>query len=293
MKKQVDIESLKPHERLRVMDLVSEAGIDVSDWANFKGGIARAASNPKYCYEWSYEDDDKKLIVLNLWHENIEVSDGAIIQKLNLRKTLENALSPPQSRRALKMDFSLQRAARLNWPIRVIICDGPSRDAKATKSSADKRLLDEESWHIQHYDQKTGNCILVRGKASEPYIDQFDINALPEGSASKKESTTSVYERSSQVRSYVLSRSKGSCEWCGEEGFKTPTGSTYLETHHIQPLSEKGSDTVDNVIALCPNHHREAHFGDNRDNLKQAMRKRVIMLNKALQATPKSGAPEF
>jgi len=45
------VEDLKPKERLRVMDLVSEAGIDVSDWANFKGGEGKAASNPKYCYE--------------------------------------------------------------------------------------------------------------------------------------------------------------------------------------------------------------------------------------------------
>ncbi len=267
------------------MDLVHEAGIDVSDWANFKGGVAKAASNPKYCYEWSYEDDVKKLIVLNLWYENVEISDGTIIQKLNLRKTSENALSSPQSHRAIKMDFSLQKAARLNWPVRVILCDGPPRDAKATKSSADKRLLDSESWHVRNYAPETGDCVLVRGGVTTQYIDQFDISALPEGRASKKESTSTVYERSSEVRNYVLSRSKGNCEWCGEAGFRTPSGSLYLETHHIQPLAENGSDTVDNVIALCPNHHREAHYGVDQDTLKKAMHKRVIMLNKALLIT--------
>lgn len=50
----MNLEFLKPKERLRVMDLVESVGIDVTDWANFKGGIERAASNPKYCYEWSY-----------------------------------------------------------------------------------------------------------------------------------------------------------------------------------------------------------------------------------------------
>lgn len=289
----MDIELLKPIERLRVIDLVHEAGIDVSDWANFKGGIKKAASNPKYCYEWSYEDDTKGLIILNLWYENIEISDGAIIQKLNLRKTSENAQSSPQSRRAIKMDFSLQKAFRLNRSVRVIICDGPPRDAKATKSSADKRLLDIESWHIQSYDPETGDCVLIRGDADKRFIDQFDIGTFPEGRALKKESTSTVYERSSEVRNYVLSRSKGNCEWCGEAGFKTSSGSLYLETHHIQPLSENGSDTVDNVIALCPNHHREAHYGVEQDNLKKAMLERLIMLNKALQATPKSSAPEL
>jgi hypothetical protein len=36
------------------MDLVAAAGIDVSDWANFEGGQQKAASNPKYCYDWAF-----------------------------------------------------------------------------------------------------------------------------------------------------------------------------------------------------------------------------------------------
>lgn len=278
----MDIESLKPSERLRVMDLVASIGIDVSDWRNFKGGVEKAASNPKYCYEWSYEDHEKKLIALNLWYENLEILDGAIVQSLNLRETAKNAASPPQSRRATKMDFSLQKAARLNWPVRVIICDGSRREATATKSSADRRLLDNESWYVQSYSSETGDCLLVRGKATEPYIDQFELEKLPEGNAARRESTTSVYERSPQVRSYVLVRAKGHCEWCGQQGFKTTSGSIYLETHHIQPLSEEGSDTVDNVIALCPNHHREAHFGENSEQLKQSLRKCVEKLSRSM-----------
>ena len=45
------LNDIAPKEHLRVMDLVREAGIDVSDWQNFKGGAEKAASNPKYCYE--------------------------------------------------------------------------------------------------------------------------------------------------------------------------------------------------------------------------------------------------
>jgi 5-methylcytosine-specific restriction protein A len=35
-----------------------------------------------------------------------------------------------------------------------------------------------------------------------------------------------------------------------------------LEVHHKKQLSEGGEDTVENAIALCPNCHREAHYGD-------------------------------
>ena len=48
------LNDIKPTERLRVIDLVKAAGLDVRDWSKFKGGKAKAAVNPKYCYEWSF-----------------------------------------------------------------------------------------------------------------------------------------------------------------------------------------------------------------------------------------------
>lgn len=286
----MNLEFLKPSDRLRVMDLVESTGIDVSDWSNFKGGGEKAASNPKYCYEWSYEDHNKQLIVLNLWYENLSVQDGEIVQKLNLRDTAKIAASSPQSRRATKMDFSLQKAARLNWPVRVIICDGGRRDSSATKSSADRRLLDSELWYVKSYSSDSGDCVLVRGVPTDLFVDQFNIEGVPAGEAKKKESITSVFERSPKVRSYILNRAGGFCEWCGQEGFKTLSGSIYLETHHIQPLSERGSDTVDNVVALCPNHHREAHFGVNAVQFRKELADRVEKLNKSMQPTANASA---
>ena len=44
------IEELQPTERLLVMNLLDQAGVDVSAWALGKGGARKAASNPKYCY---------------------------------------------------------------------------------------------------------------------------------------------------------------------------------------------------------------------------------------------------
>jgi 5-methylcytosine-specific restriction enzyme A len=32
-------------------------------------------------------------------------------------------------------------------------------------------------------------------------------------------------------------------------------------------LADGGPDHISNVIALCPNHHREAHFGTQRETL--------------------------
>lgn len=40
--------------------------------------------------------------------------------------------------------------------------------------------------------------------------------------------------------------------------------SAYSEAHHVQPVSELavGSLGCDNIMVLCPNHHRQAHYGN-------------------------------
>lgn len=72
---------------------------------------------------------------------------------------------------------------------------------------------------------------------------------------------TGRYLRNDAVRAYVLRRAKGACEYCGSSSFITKGGNAYLETHHVMTLATQGPDSVANVIALCPAHHREAHYG--------------------------------
>lgn len=275
------IAALKPTVHLRLIDLLHSAGIDVSDWANVKGGPAKASTNPKYCYEWSYEDSTQQLIVLNLWFDNLEIEDGDVVQKINMRKVaLDRTNSGPQSKRALSTDVALQRAHKHNWTVKVMICDGPPRAPGETRSKVSRRKLDTENWYIKRYDTATGDCLLVRGKVIPKFIDQFEINK--DNEPVRKEALTSAFERSAAVRQFVLNRANGRCEFCGIEGFTTSSGSIYLESHHIIPLSEGGLDNTKNVIALCPNHHRQAHYGEDRDHIKEILLKRVNELENKL-----------
>ncbi|WP_231702590.1 HNH endonuclease [Desulfocucumis palustris] len=41
--------------------------------------------------------------------------------------------------------------------------------------------------------------------------------------------------------------------------FKDKKEEPYLETHHIEWLSQGGTDTIDNTVTLCPNCHRKMH----------------------------------
>lgn len=76
------------------------------------------------------------------------------------------------------------------------------------------------------------------------------------------------YARDPKVREAVVKRAKGRCEYCGQLGFETSSGKRFVETHHIIQLANQGPDTVDNVIGLCPNHHRQAHYGANQVELE-------------------------
>lgn len=75
------------------------------------------------------------------------------------------------------------------------------------------------------------------------------------------------FRRNPDVIVAVLRRADGVCERCGNQApfLRQSDGSPYLEVHHWNPLSQGGEDTIDNAAALCPNCHREVHFGQNCD----------------------------
>lgn len=85
--------------------------------------------------------------------------------------------------------------------------------------------------------------------------------------AAKKPETkmvlTKIFLRNSDVVVEVLKRANGVCEACSipapfmRKKDKTP----YLEVHHRIQLAKDGEDTVENAEALCPNCHRERHYG--------------------------------
>jgi predicted HNH restriction endonuclease len=74
------------------------------------------------------------------------------------------------------------------------------------------------------------------------------------------------FQRNADVVATVLLAARGHCDLCGAKApFKRDAdGSPYLEVHHILSLSSGGDDTIRNAVALCPNCHREVHYGQNK-----------------------------
>jgi 5-methylcytosine-specific restriction enzyme A len=274
------LSSLLPTQPLRVMDLAKEAGLDVSDWANFKGGARLAAANPKYCYEWAYEQPGE-LVVLNLWHEEFQESDGVVrfVNNSRLAAALfkQRKAKPQWIKRAESVDAAIRTAVAEGLPIRVVVLAGRRRDrdsADLRSSKVTNRFLDPVPWGVASYDAETGEYILVRGLTTPPVVDQFQVQS-PDTPTETYTVTSQVYARNPLVRQQARIRSAGRCEWCNVRGFELPDGSVFLETHHIVPLSEGGPDVVTNVAALCPNHHREAHYGVNREEIREGLLNKI------------------
>lgn len=74
------------------------------------------------------------------------------------------------------------------------------------------------------------------------------------------------FRRNPDVVAQRLELANGKCQKCGNCApfISKSTNAPYLEVHHIQPLSKGGKDAVCNTMALCPNCHREIHFGTKK-----------------------------
>jgi 5-methylcytosine-specific restriction enzyme A len=87
---------------------------------------------------------------------------------------------------------------------------------------------------------------------------------------------SSYYARSRVVHAYVLSRAAGKCEGCGSPApFTSTSGAPYLEPHHIRRLTDQGPDDPRHMAALCPNCHREVHYGENGKTLNQRLQREI------------------
>ncbi len=97
---------------------------------------------------------------------------------------------------------------------------------------------------------------------------------LPQGNQVPNAITSSVtqYQRDPLVKAWVLRQAEGICECCDQEApFNGPDGRPYLEVHHVRKLAEKGADNTENAVAVCPNCHRELHYGQNAKSLVEKL----------------------
>ena len=134
------------------------------------------------------------------------------------------------------------------------------------ESAANSGAVREEHADYGNYDLRT-----LR-KKSLAELRQAAATRVPNSDELNRR-MTNVYYRSEAIKQYCLKRANGYCEACQQEApFKTKIG-PYLECHHIFRVADGGPDAPRNVIGLCPNCHRRAHYSIDanvfNDHLKE------------------------
>jgi hypothetical protein len=146
-------------KKTTVYSILQDAGFDVSEWAKSKG---TPASNPKFCYNWAFVQDER--IILCLWQRDMKTDDEGIYQGINYRWVNASAFeSPTRKRRAGQMDSAIQLAYNKKLEVQVIVLDGPPCiDLAEGESPVTSRCLDQSPWLVESYTDE-GDCVLRRG----------------------------------------------------------------------------------------------------------------------------------
>lgn len=91
--------------------------------------------------------------------------------------------------------------------------------------------------------------------------------------------------RNAQLKDYAKWRSDGKCEYCVKPApFLSSKKEPFLEVHHIIRLIDDGVDSPPNVIALCPNCHRRAHYGIDRNDFRKNLSTRAGEIERIIDA---------
>jgi hypothetical protein len=279
------LKDLKPTAKPTLYELVRASGVDVSVWERPRG---LPQTNPNYCFEWSFCEPGKT-VVLTLWFRDLEEgADGSIRwthgralrpEEIAVVNAMENAPRRGNwQRRAAKFDNHVKMAWLGNLPIRAIVNEGDMGVIEARNERPARvrfRLLDDVPWYVTRYDEESGATI-ERGAKPKGFVDQWlpleeEANDVPQRRLIERQE----YQRSASVREQVLNRSSGFCEYCLQPGFMTVSGLAYLETHHIVPLADNGPDEISNVVALCANCHRKAHHAADRGERLARLRRLI------------------
>lgn len=127
----------------------------------------------------------------------------------------------------------------------------------------DGQITADEFGDIQKKEQDD-----VRLHEKDPkYIERIAKDHSTKIPSSRKVVSTG-FIRDAYIAENARIRAKGNCQLCGGKApFLDKDGKPYLEAHHIEWLSRGGSDSIDNVVALCPNCHRKMHVVDAAEDV--------------------------
>ncbi|ARJ25114.1 restriction endonuclease [Bacillus mycoides] len=127
------------------------------------------------------------------------------------------------------------------------------------------------------------NVILSKQEKEQKEARKLDYQELKErakkatSNSNKRYIKTEMYQRNEFVAEFSKRRANGMCELCEQKApFEDKKGNPYLESHHVEWLSNGGKDSIYNTVGVCANCHRKLHVLNDeadvtklKDKLKQ------------------------
>ena len=121
-----------------------------------------------------------------------------------------------------------------------------------------------------------------------------ELESVKPGTPEVTEYRGHTYRRDNKTIAQLKILRRFKCQVCGL-GVKKKDGSNYIEAAHIKRKVLKGPETPDNILILCPNHHKEFDLGDTQI-VEQSTNRIVLTLNGAkydIDLSLKSAAEQY
>ena len=104
----------------------------------------------------------------------------------------------------------------------------------------------------------------IKNKKSVPIKNKFrpkdfDISIISKTIPKKYKSEVSHYTRDPKLVKRLKELYQNKCQICNFT-FEYKKGKFYSEVHHYNPLQKEGSNNIDNMIVVCPNHHAQFDY---------------------------------
>lgn len=129
---------------------------------------------------------------------------------------------------------------------------------KSMRNIYDKFLTIPMGTHDEHEQME-----IIKEFKSQNKTKQDIINELKNLNPTDPEEVTinsKTFKRDNRTIAQIKILRDFKCQICSTS-IKKKDGTFYIEAAHIEPKHRKGRETPDNILLLCPNHHKEFDYG--------------------------------
>ncbi len=154
-------------------------------------------------------------------------------------------------------------------------------------SHDEKQPGDALAYLPQHMPPKKGH-IEINSSGQQPNLGTLSVKELfqlakdIQGLVVREGNEQTHRTRSQVVKAFAKAWANGICQFCGNQAqYGDKDGTPRLHVHHIVYLENEGEDSVENVVAICPNCHDIIHIRQDEadaDFLKLKVQRRLSQL---------------